>query len=276
MVANSHADISLQTLSAIAHYSPFHLQKVFKQVIGESPKQYMLKLRLEIALLQLIIHPQKTIQEIAADTGFSSPAAFSRAIRSHYGRTPVEFRALSHSRKMKLLHGGNPMTVGHPALSDMASRHAPVAIHIVKKEPIKGCYQIVSFDDPRKIHRAFQELAKTARARDGMITTPAFYGIITPHQRNIYKACLAVTQGHTFTDKFPVTEIKGGIFASFIVQGDLWQTTEVIHYFYYRWLPESGYKISATTGFETFVENPACTAYQQLTREIHIPIEPAQ
>ncbi len=48
---SEHLDdqVSLETLAGVAHYSPFHLQKVFKQIVGDSPKQYMMKLRLETA-----------------------------------------------------------------------------------------------------------------------------------------------------------------------------------------------------------------------------------
>src|SRR5215472_8431798 len=42
-------ETSLSTLSKVAHFSPFHLQKVFKQVVGDTPKQFALKLRLETA-----------------------------------------------------------------------------------------------------------------------------------------------------------------------------------------------------------------------------------
>src|SRR5579872_1851392 len=81
----NHLDspIPLQTLAGVAHYSPFHLQKVFKQLIGDSPKQYIIKLRLETAFHVLIIHPHKPIQEISIDSGFSSPAVFSRAMKSY-------------------------------------------------------------------------------------------------------------------------------------------------------------------------------------------------
>ena len=101
------------------------------------------------------------------------------------------------------------------------------------------------------------------------------YGILGPHQRNTYKAFLPVNTKAPVTDKFPFVEIKGGQFATFKVRGNLRQTNKAAHYFYHRWLPESGFKIAGVTGFETFSENPATTPYYQLEREIHIPIEPA-
>jgi AraC family transcriptional regulator len=276
ILANPATEISLQNLAGLAHYSPFHLQKIFKEIIGESPKQYILKLRLETAFHLLIIHPHKSIQEIAADSGFSSPAVFSRAIKSYFGHSPGQLRELSHIQKMKILYAVNQKSPRHPVTSSPASSGpGPVTIRIVKKGPVKGIYRIAPFDDPEKIQQAFQELNRIARTRDWVTEKPILYGILTPHQRNTYKALLPLTREDPASNKFPLTEIKSGTFATFTVRGDLKQTNRAVHYFYNSWLPESGYKIADVTGFETFSENPASTCYSQLEREIHIPIEPA-
>jgi len=274
ILANPATEITLETLAGLAHYSPFHLQKIFKEIIGESPKQYLLKLRLEIAFHLLIIHPHKSIQEIATDSGFSSPAVFSRAMKSYFGHSPGQLRELSHIQRMKLLYAVNHRSPRHPVSTSPASP-LPVAIRTVKKGPVKGIYRIAPFDDPEKIQRAFQELNRIARTRDWATAKPMLYGILTPHQRNTYRAFLPLTQKDLGSNQFPLTEIKSGIFAAFTVRGDLKQTNRSVHDFYHRWLPESGYKIADVTGFETFSEDPASTAYCQLEREIHIPVEPA-
>ncbi len=46
---NLKEELSLEKLASTANYSAFHFQKIFKQVIGESPKQYIIRLRLENA-----------------------------------------------------------------------------------------------------------------------------------------------------------------------------------------------------------------------------------
>lgn len=229
---SDHLDdqVSLETLAGVAHYSPFHLQKVFKQIVGDSPKQYTIKLRLETAFHLLVIHPQKSVQEISVESGFSSPAVFSRAMKRYFGHSPEQIRHLPHSAKMKLLHD---------------------------------------------IQRAFKELTRIAGPRDWLKPRSRMYGILSPHQRNIYKAFLPVNQEAEGAEKFTFTEIKGGTFAVFTVSGDLKQVNKAAHHFYREWLPDSGYKITGITGFETFAENPADTPYCQLEREIYIPIGPS-
>jgi AraC family transcriptional regulator len=42
---NLNAKLSLEELAKVANYSPFHFQKIFKQVTGESPKQFITRSR---------------------------------------------------------------------------------------------------------------------------------------------------------------------------------------------------------------------------------------
>ncbi|MDO6430379.1 AraC family transcriptional regulator [Flavitalea sp. BT771] len=270
------SQISLETLAGIAHYSPFHLQKLFKQIIGDSPKQYTIKLRLETAFHLLIIHPQRSIQEISIESGFSSPAVFSRAMKRFFGYSPEQIRDLPHRKKMMLLHAVAPKSAVAQAGASGASLHTgKVPIHTVKKESVKGIYLTAPFDNPAEIQRSFAELSMTARSND-WLTPGGMYGILSPHLRNMYRAFLPVDPEMAGTGKFTFAEIKGGNFATFKVRGDLKQTNKVAHYFYQRWLPDSGYKIAGVTGFERFSGDPAVISYYQLEREVHIPIEPVR
>lgn len=265
--------ISLQTLAGVAHYSPFHLQKVFKQIIGESPKQYILKLRLETAFHLLVIDPHKSIREISIESGFSSPAVFSRSMKGYFGHSPEQIRELPHRERMRLLHTATPT----PSSAPVPGSHPhteDVTIRILKKEPVKGIYFIAPFDHPGDIQRAFKDLSRIARTHDWAMPGSGLYGILCPHQRNTYKAFLPVNPAAA-PDRFPLTGIQGGQFATFTVRGDGKQTNKAAHHFLHRWLPDSGYKIAGVTGYETFSGNPSLTPYYQLERQIHIPIEPA-
>jgi len=275
---SEHLDdqVSLETLAGVAHYSPFHLQKVFKQIVGDSPKQFMIKLRLETAFHLLVIHPQKSVQQISVESGFSSPAVFSRAMKGYFGHSPEQIRHLPHRAKMKLLHSITPKSFpDQPPISGDARQDRKATIRVIKRGSVKGIYFLTAFDRPGDIQRAFKELNKIAGVHGWSSPGSGMYGLLGPHQRNSYKAFLPVNQEAEGTDKFTFTEIKGGTFATFTVRGDLKQVNKAAHYFYSEWLPDSGYKIAGITGFETFTENPAFTPYYQLDREIHIPIGPA-
>ena len=54
--------------------------------------RFILQLRLEYAAHLLINEPERTIVQIAADSGFGSSPYFSDRFRQHYGMTPSDFR----------------------------------------------------------------------------------------------------------------------------------------------------------------------------------------
>ena len=48
------ANVSLDALAERAGWSPFHLHRAFTRMVGETPKQYTLRLRLEGAAARLL------------------------------------------------------------------------------------------------------------------------------------------------------------------------------------------------------------------------------
>jgi len=85
-------DMSLETLARRSGWSPHHLQRAIKRVAGETPKQLVLRLRLERAAAALIA-TEYSVLRIAIDGGFSSHEVFTRAFRRHFGCAPRDYRA---------------------------------------------------------------------------------------------------------------------------------------------------------------------------------------
>ncbi|WP_262250033.1 AraC family transcriptional regulator [Parapedobacter soli] len=70
-------------------YSKF--RKSFKRLMGKSPNQYHLDLRLDKAS-ELLGNTHLTIKEIGYHTGFESPYYFSRVFSAKFGMSPKAFR----------------------------------------------------------------------------------------------------------------------------------------------------------------------------------------
>jgi AraC family transcriptional regulator len=64
---------------------------VFKAAVGETPKGYVTRLRVERAAFCLLAH-ESSIARIAADCGFRNPETFIRAFRRRFGKSPREYR----------------------------------------------------------------------------------------------------------------------------------------------------------------------------------------
>lgn len=85
--------LTLEDLAAIAGFSPHHFHRVFRQVTGEAPKEYVRRLRLERAVYRMKVSPDNVLQ-IALDAGFATHETFTRAFVRRFDLSPSEFRAV--------------------------------------------------------------------------------------------------------------------------------------------------------------------------------------
>lgn len=86
-----HQHMTLDELAALFHGSPFHLQRLFKQVKGSSPAEYIQKLRLEKAV-GLLETGDRKVAGIAAEVGFQSTPYFITLFKKKTGCTPAAYR----------------------------------------------------------------------------------------------------------------------------------------------------------------------------------------
>lgn len=83
-----------ETLAALIGVSPQHLGRLFRRTLGQSPLEYLGRLRLNRALQLLVERPDLRIHEVGAAVGYPDPNYFVRIFRRREGRTPGEFRGL--------------------------------------------------------------------------------------------------------------------------------------------------------------------------------------
>ena len=89
---NLHGDLSLDSLSQVAHFSKFHFSRQFSGYTGVSVFGYVQLMRLKRASYRLAFNQADKIIDIALDAGFENPESFSRAFKNTFGQTPTEFR----------------------------------------------------------------------------------------------------------------------------------------------------------------------------------------
>ena len=84
------SEISIEKISGKIGVSRVHLYRKVKDISGFSPVDYLRNFRLGKAV-DLLNQRRYTISEIAYQTGFSSPAYFSKCFRDVFNMTPSEF-----------------------------------------------------------------------------------------------------------------------------------------------------------------------------------------
>ena len=80
-------DFSIERICEQGFISASSLQRKFRRHFEMSPKQYLMRLRMNKAL-ELLIQGERSVKEIALSCGFSDEKYFSRAFKSKYGYPP--------------------------------------------------------------------------------------------------------------------------------------------------------------------------------------------
>lgn len=83
--------LTLRAMAAIAHLSPDHFLRAFKQAVGQTPHQYVLNRRL-LRAQELLTRSKQPVAEVAREAGFRGASHFSAAFRREYGVTPSAWR----------------------------------------------------------------------------------------------------------------------------------------------------------------------------------------
>lgn len=86
-------EITLIALANVAHFSPWYAHRLFKELTGLPPAEYIRKLRLSEASKRLKTEKSR-ITDIAMATGFESVDGFTRSFLREFGMTPSKYLLL--------------------------------------------------------------------------------------------------------------------------------------------------------------------------------------
>ncbi|MGF6837369.1 AraC family transcriptional regulator [Paraburkholderia youngii] len=89
--ANLAEDLAIAELAEQAGLSSFHFARVFRRETGETPHQFVTRLRLEEAA-RLLRATDRTVLQIALEVGFENAGHFSVQFKRGYGATPLAYR----------------------------------------------------------------------------------------------------------------------------------------------------------------------------------------
>jgi AraC-like DNA-binding protein len=96
--AHSHRSIDLEDAAAEADISPFHFLRLFANVLGVTPHQYLVRSRLRHAARRLA-DEDSSITDIAYDVGFGDLSNFVRTFHRAAGVSPLRFRQASRGTR---------------------------------------------------------------------------------------------------------------------------------------------------------------------------------
>lgn len=87
-------DWTLDDLTTIAHMSRSNLMRVFRKAAGQTPIEYLIRLRIQKAM-DLLRNTGLTVTEIALESGFNDSNYFTRQFKKAQHQSPTQYR-LTH------------------------------------------------------------------------------------------------------------------------------------------------------------------------------------
>lgn len=237
VLSEIHLDISqehsVEDLSKTASMSPFHFNRVFKKIVGESVHAYIRRVRLEHCANALLFNPDSTVNEIFKEVGFISNSSFTHAFKDYFGSTPTKWREIDTPKNIcENITKINPL---HVEIDYVDKRRVAYVRHRGYNKSIKEAW-----------HRLEEWTLQNGIdfEKHVMIGLHHSNPNIVKKEDCHYVACLELDDNFTpfRSGAIGVMEIPRIFCAKFTLTGIYGDLMKYMDYIYYEWLPNSKYE----------------------------------
>ena len=262
---NNHLDetLDLKTLANEAALSDFHFHRIFKALKGEAIGGYITRLRLE-ATARLLRYTALTIEEIAFNIGYETPASLSKAFKKQYGISPTEYRTNKDTYIMK-------KEIINPDLALKAPKIVTLEPKNLIYVALTGAYGSLDYG------KAYEQLWAVIKAQK--LFTKGIESIcisyddpkITEGSLQRSDVCLAIHKPATPQEEVSCKTLAGGKYAVFFYQGS-YENLSQVYDTAVRWVIDHEYTLREEPFFEKYLNDARRTSKEKLKTEIYIPI----
>ena len=262
---NNHLDetLDLKTLANEAALSDFHFHRIFKALKGEAIGGYITRLRLE-ATARLLRYTALTIEEIAFNIGYETPASLSKAFKKQYGISPTEYRTNKDTYIMKKEIINLDLALKAPKIVILEPKNL---IYVA----LTGAYGSLDYG------KAYEQLWAVIKAQK--LFTKGIESIcisyddpkITEGSLQRSDVCLAIHKPASPQDEVSCKTLAGGKYAVFFYQGS-YENLSQVYDTAVRWVIDHQYTLREEPFFEKYLNDARRTPKEKLKTEIYIPI----
>lgn len=254
--------LTLEHLAKKSTYSPSHFHRLFSELVGETPADYVKRLRLEKAAHDLIYEPGQSVTEIGLSCGFSSLSYFTTAFTERYAHSPRAWREGAYQEKFprRYLHSKKSKQLSkNEQDSDPGKGYARfqwLDLSKVRTQQLQPGTTVLAHRFgayTQEVEHTWERIYRWAESRELLTEETRLMGIprnnpyITPPEKCRYDCCITVPE-----DTKPGSEAEAGFFpgGKFVV----YEFDEPVEYsrrdlliecyseLYSFWLPRSGYR----------------------------------
>ena len=262
---NDHLDesLDLKTLAEVAALSEFHFHRVFKALKGESIGAHISRLRIEAAA-RLLRYSALSIEDIAFNIGYETPAALSKAFKNQYGITPTKYRTNKDIYIMKKEIINPDLALKAPKIMELEPKNL---IYVA----LTGEYGTLDYG------KAYEQLWAVVKSQKlftkGIESICVSYDDpkITEASLQRSEVSLAIHKPAHPEGEVSCKTLAGGKYAVFFYQGS-YSHLSAVYDAAMGWVIDSEYEVREEPTFEKYLNDSRRTPEEKLKTEVYIPI----
>lgn len=289
--SNLDKPITLEELANVANFSKFHFNRIFHSIVGETPFQFIQRLRIEKAASLILSNNKESISEIAFKCGFSDISIFSRNFKSYFHVSASQYRLhkLKNSNLSQLDSNhrqDDERSIPYfcPELRTFKWRtnmklNTSVEVKELPKMTVAYIRHIGPYKGDEKLfERIWNRLFSWAGPR-GLVGGKDFKSLIVYHDDpNVtiedklrMSVCITVPNSTKVDGEIGKMDIEAALYvvARFVLTAEGFQ--EAWDWVYGQWFPTSGYQPDDSPCFEMYPEEPKNGKF---VVDICVPVKP--
>lgn len=289
----NHLDkqFTLDELAGTANFSKFHFHRIFQAWVGETPFQFITRVRLEKAAALIASLHRDSIADIAARCGFTDKSIFSRNFKNHFNLSPKQYRLHKSQNSNFSQHDSNSrQPAGDVAMYLCATTNTikwrtnmelnkSVEVKDLPKMTLAYIRHIGPYKGDSKLFEGLWNRLFTWAGPRGLIGGPDFRSLIIYHDDpNVtiedklrMSVCITVPPEAKVDGEVGKMELDAAKYmvARFVLGEKEFQLAW--DWVYGQWLPGSGYQPDDKPCFEMYPEEPKDGKF---TVDICVPVKP--
>lgn len=243
--------ISVHEIAAASYYSTYHFCRIFKTLVGDSPKEYLRKRRLTVAAERLL-KEDIGILHLALDCQFGSQEAFTRAFKDLFQITPAQYR--KQNVPFRLLYREK----FSPHMLHYLQNRLSMEPEIIAKPAMNVVGMVTQYDhDDLNLHLLWSAFKPYVGNILNCTGTDAFgiYESYEEYNEEVnfsYVCAVEVSSFEHIPEGMTSRVIPEQTYAKFTHKGALANLHETLRYIWGSWLPKSKYEYLEKPDFELY------------------------
>lgn len=255
---NLAEELNWTEISIRCGISEYHFHRIFSAVMKETPRNYIIRKRLEKAMSKIAYSIKEiSLVDIALESGYSSQSNFTKAFKSYFGVTPKQARdnvspKESKIGKIKSIYGKDfaveNLYPKNTNLKDKVLTSEVIMNVTINKFPereivyrtSKGGYKLES------IHQLWTEFMTNLASLGNDMDSLTKLGIghdnpqVTPEDKCRYDACVLANELSETPSNVNKMTIPAGKYACFRFEGKSKDLLDFYLKIYSNWFSENG------------------------------------